>query len=259
MWDRLVRDMKSVTSAKRNFLFANREDQRPVQIESLDRRATSRGQSDEPHSVPKEMCRPQISSWVKKRNLDIRIWIDGTLTRAFAQRARNTGQRQIINHAFTARRNWHDVIDMEGCLLSYLRQAAILAATSATLDHRRSQTRRDLSHWVSCSSRQTRWARKRRRESISVSVTSPSASSRSLSERASPRSCRSRRSWSRSLTPGGSRKSSICAGISSSTSTCRDISNPSFDQFCKHSNASMTALRRVPRPTFAVAGEEVCQ
>lgn len=59
-------------------------------------------------------------------------WVNDGLARGLAERAGNTGKSEIVGGVGTARCHWHDVIDMEGCFLSQLRQTAELATITST-------------------------------------------------------------------------------------------------------------------------------
>ena len=63
--------------------------------------------------------------------------------RAFPQRARDAGQREIVHDGFATGSHWHDVVNVKGRFLAGLRKPAILATTLRALDDQTPQMRRD--------------------------------------------------------------------------------------------------------------------
>lgn len=179
-------------SASFTFFRPDRDDQRTVQRQAVHNRPTDRSHAHEVRAVPPEMITPEIVSWVKDWHQGLRLWINQVLSRPLSQRTRHACKRKVLRTIVVCGRRRNDVIDMKGCLLPDLRQAAILATITCALNDHRPKLPGDRTHSAEAPLPR-RSDRSLRRDNNSERFTSPSASSRSPSVSASPRSCRSSR------------------------------------------------------------------
>jgi hypothetical protein len=100
------------------FLLTDGDDQRPVHLQCLDRRAAGCGVPEQPHALPEEVVVPQVEPRVEEGDVLTARWVDGGLTRGFAERARNTGESEIVAGIVTAGFHRHDVVDVKGRFLT---------------------------------------------------------------------------------------------------------------------------------------------
>lgn len=107
-------------SSEESFFLSDREYQGTVQIKCFDRRASGCCQPEQMHALPRKMFSPGIAPWIEQWDLRCGLWINRSLSRAFAQRTRNTSQRQVISNCQPTGSDWSDVIDMKGGFLSGL-------------------------------------------------------------------------------------------------------------------------------------------
>jgi hypothetical protein len=76
---------------------------------------------------------PGIESRVEKPHGAAGCWIWNPDASCFAQGTRDTGQRQIVEARIAACRAWLDVVNMERCLLPFLRQLAVFTRIASPI------------------------------------------------------------------------------------------------------------------------------
>jgi hypothetical protein len=160
------------------------------------------------------MVSPPLSSWVEVDNTPSGLRIQSRSWCCFAKRARHAGEGQIVGGCGASNRSRHDVIDMKGCLLGFLRETAILAMVARPMHNLLVQPDRNGAHvpFEEARARAERSARSRSSVRNSVSSTRPSSSRRSASLNAFPASCQPRSSRRRALSATGSRNPAKSSG-----------------------------------------------
>jgi hypothetical protein len=128
-----------VTSTGRLFL-TDGEDQGTVHFNCCVRGATRGCSSQNRETAPLEMASPTLTTWTKKGRTSAGQRGGGGTPHSFTQGTRGADYREILHHRRAACCSQHDVIDVEGGLLSLLRQAAVFAIPAGPiLDQRRSR------------------------------------------------------------------------------------------------------------------------
>src|SRR5437763_12097114 len=120
--------------AARQFFVADRQDRWPVHSEGGNRRASSRGQADRNNVVPTEVRRPVLAARMKELHNASRLRIPGGSARFLSKRTRDACKRQIVERGSPANHFRHDMVYVEGGLLSDLSKAAVLAAAIGACD-----------------------------------------------------------------------------------------------------------------------------
>ena len=67
-----------------SFFLTDGDDQRPVHLQCLDRRAASCGAPKQARALPAEVVVPQVASRMKEGDGLTTCWVDGGLTRGLA-------------------------------------------------------------------------------------------------------------------------------------------------------------------------------
>jgi hypothetical protein len=67
------------------------------------------------------MLRPHITARIEQRNFLFGLRINGGSTCAFAERAGNASQCEVVSDGFSANSNRRDVVNVKSCFLSGLR------------------------------------------------------------------------------------------------------------------------------------------
>lgn len=201
------------------FLLTDGNNQRPVYLQGLDRRAAGCGTPEQEGALPAEVVVPQVAPRMEEGDLLTTLRVDGSLTGCLAKRARNTGEGEIVAGVGTASGHRHDVVDVKGCFLSQLRKTVVLASVAGTPDNEPAEPGGDALSQVPTPMRRVVPAasirtgtRPGRRVPRLRAAHQGSAPHPGPADRADP--CR------RSSTPRGSRKCSRSSGSSSLTRTC---------------------------------------
>lgn len=126
-------------SATERFFVADREDERTVQFERVDRGPSGRRAAHNAHTVEGEMVLPAVAARMEQRRLRAGLGIGRGLSRCLAQGAGDARQRQVFFAGWPARSNRNHMIDVEGCFLACLGQTAILATITCPLGSRASE------------------------------------------------------------------------------------------------------------------------
>ncbi len=197
---------------QQGFFCSDSQHHRPIHPECFDHGTACCRLAFDVNIIPIEMLMPPVFPGMVHRDRLAAFGINSTLTRGFVQRARHTGQRQIICRRGTAGSKRHHVVDMKGSSLSLLRKPAILTAMVRPCDDQLPQLSWDIAHDVDAEAA-ARSARRRSSDKNSASATRPSASWRSATVRVSPWSWRSSSAWSRFCTAGGSSHWTRCKSI----------------------------------------------
>ena len=116
------------------FLLTDGDDERAVHCESSHRGPTRRCKAKNANAIPLEMSSPTFSAWVKQWHLFASLGIQCLPARAFAQRARDAGEGEVVQCRGAPGGHGNDVVHVEEGFLSRLRQPAILAAILRPLD-----------------------------------------------------------------------------------------------------------------------------
>lgn len=194
-----------------SFLPTNGQGQRSIHLQQVHRCTPGRTLFNDALVLPLEMITPNIRTRMKQGNLTNARRVSGHAPRTLSKRARHACERQVFLYCRAAVRHRHNVIDMKCGFLSQLRHPAILAASVRAAHDRGTKARRYI-HAVLAPD----LARSLSSERNSAVSTRPSATFRSAAVSGVPESCWSRRDSSRLLTPAGSLKPAIPAGIGSS-------------------------------------------
>jgi hypothetical protein len=126
------------------FLKAYRAHCCAIELQSCDRASSCRCLRDYFGAAPGEVFGPRIATWVEQFLLASVDGIGRSLASAFAEGARDTGKRQIVEGCCATCGCGDDVVDVERRFLSHLGQATVFASLARTFDDRASQVRRDL-------------------------------------------------------------------------------------------------------------------
>jgi len=71
-------------TTSRAFFLSDGDDQRPVHLQCLDRRAASCGAREQARALPAEMVVPQVAPRMEEGDVLTIRWVDGGLTRGLA-------------------------------------------------------------------------------------------------------------------------------------------------------------------------------
>lgn len=126
------------------FLLTDGDDQGPVHLQCLDCRAAGCGLPEQPYAVPAEVVVPKVEPRMEEGDVLTARRVDGGLTRGFAERARNTGEGEIVAGVVASSFHRYDVVDMKGRFLPQLRQAAVLASIAGALNNEPPEPGRDV-------------------------------------------------------------------------------------------------------------------
>jgi hypothetical protein len=127
-----------------DFLLADGDDQGPIHLQGLKRRAAGCGAPEQARALPAEVVVPQVAPRMQEGDVLSTHRVDGGLTCSLAQRARNTSEGEIVAGVLTASYHRHDVVDMKGRFLTQLRKAAVLASVAGTPDDEPAEPGRDV-------------------------------------------------------------------------------------------------------------------
>jgi len=99
----------------------NREGERAVHAQSGHRGATRRGEAKNANAIPAEMTAPYFAAWMEERQHFASGGVRCLLAGAFAQRARDASQREVVQGCHAADGHRNDMVHMEEGFLSRLR------------------------------------------------------------------------------------------------------------------------------------------
>src|SRR5437870_3196921 len=94
-------------------LLTNASDPLPAPPQRSHACAACRSQPHDTFTIPAEVFRPDLGSWVEKRDLLARLWIERRLVSPLTQRTRDTRQRQVIGRGRPTSRARKNVVQME--------------------------------------------------------------------------------------------------------------------------------------------------
>ena len=107
---------------------------------------TRRCSSDDCETTPLEMASPVLATWMKKGHTATGQKVGSRTACGLAQRTRDASYREILHHGRPAHGSRYDVIDVEGGLLSLLRQAAVFATPTGPILDQPAQPCVDITH-----------------------------------------------------------------------------------------------------------------
>ncbi len=122
-------------SAAGDFLAANGEDQRAIELQSRNSCAAGWSEWDYLFAIPAKMLGPSFRPRIEQRNFCPGFRISGCLLGGLAQRTGNAGQRQILDNGLTTDCAGQHVVNMKRCFPSNLRQSAILTSVARAADN----------------------------------------------------------------------------------------------------------------------------
>ncbi len=120
-------------SAPEFLLSTNAQNQWPVHRQRLDGRSSDHRATGDSDTLPPEVIDPDVTPWVEETYFDTSPRVAGALPGPLSKRTRNTSQRQILSVGRPERTERQDVVDVEGGFLTFLREAAVLAAVTRSL------------------------------------------------------------------------------------------------------------------------------
>ncbi len=103
-------------------------------LKSCDSGSACRSEADNACAGPVKMRSPGFEPRVEDANFGSCFGIDAGLSRALAQRAGHTGQREVVQRGRASRGLWNDVVNVEGCFLRKLGKKTVFAAIVRALD-----------------------------------------------------------------------------------------------------------------------------
>src|ERR1051326_2697410 len=115
---------------------------------------------------------PGIATRMIQNHFAVALWIYSGLSRPFAQKTGDTSQCQVRGYRCAIGNDRHNVVDMKGRFLTFLREATVFATIVGTPDDQATQTCRNLAHGYNVDPREMRLARSRRSDSHSARSTS---------------------------------------------------------------------------------------
>jgi hypothetical protein len=121
---------------ERRLLFPDSEDQRSVHLQSRDRSPSGGCQPNKGDTIPAEVLSPVVASGIEEGRVPAALRISRRLSGRLSERARHAREREVFNLCLAGCRDRHDMVDMEGRFLTFLRQPTVLAAPTCSLCHK---------------------------------------------------------------------------------------------------------------------------
>ena len=119
--DRWVR---SCVATQSHLFLANRENERAIHLQGMNRSPTDGTEANEVDAVPAKVSAPIITPRVEQANLIPGFGIKPLLSRGLSKRTRHTGPCQVVQNRFTFGGKGSHVIHMKSRLLAELGQAS---------------------------------------------------------------------------------------------------------------------------------------
>lgn len=116
-----------------DLFFADKQHSRAVESQCVYCRASDRRNANHKHTIPPEMVLPLVEARTEECSFHTCYRISDSEASAFAQRTGDTGERKIVLACLPACCNRHNMVDVEGGDLAYLRQPAIFTAARGPL------------------------------------------------------------------------------------------------------------------------------
>jgi hypothetical protein len=126
-----------------NFFVTNRLGHGAVQVQCRNGGTPGWTDSDGTNAVPAKMQSPRVAAGIKQANFLASLRVTRRQSCAFAKRTGNTSQREIAESCLAASVDGNDVVNVEGCFLRGLGEAAVFAPILCAMNDLTPELRRD--------------------------------------------------------------------------------------------------------------------